>query len=625
VVELPGLPEKGDVTDWRRAGHTAEELRALAAAAPLTEAGLAALRARWSPEPSTVKPVRCVPFQVTDEGVLWLKKSDDGTVEPVRIAARIDVLAATRDNRGDNWGRILRWTDAEDREHTWSMPMEHLSAGGEAVRARLLCEGLSFVTTNARLREKLTEYLQTWPVERRARCVTRIGWHGNTFVLPDRAIGPEGAEEVLYQTPHEAMHYWQVAGTAEDWREHIGRRCRGNSRLMIGASCGFAGPLLRLVSAESGGIHYIGGTSTGKTTCLVVGGSVCGGGGQVGFVQTWRATLNGLEAIAEAHNDATLFLDELPQVDAREAAETAYLLATGQGKSRMTRSIGARKKLAWSILFVSAGEVTLAEHARSVGKRTRGGAEVRLLNIDADAGKALGIFETIHDSPSPDVFARELKEAARRYYGAPFRTYLERLTQDPAGVERSIRAGRDAFHRLYLPTDAAGEVRRAADRFSLIGAAGELATGWDLTGWAEGDAMSAAARCFRGWMDRRGTAGSSDTETAIRQVRAFLEAHGASRFQAVKGEGVEEAQPIRDRAGFRRRSTEGETEYLILPEVFRGEVCSGHSYRAVLAALEERGFLVRSPPDYTIKPRLPELGTVRVYCVRAAILGGEEC
>jgi hypothetical protein len=34
VVELPGLPEKGDVSDWLDAGHTADELRALVEAAP---------------------------------------------------------------------------------------------------------------------------------------------------------------------------------------------------------------------------------------------------------------------------------------------------------------------------------------------------------------------------------------------------------------------------------------------------------------------------------------------------------------------------------------------------------------------------------------------------------------
>jgi putative DNA primase/helicase len=83
-------------------------------------------------------------------------------------------------------------------------------------------------------------------------------------------------------------------------------------------------------------------------------------------------------------------LDELSQLEPSAAAETAYLLANGQGKARMTRSIAARRKLQWTILFVSTGELTLAEHASSVGKQVKGGVEVRLINIEADAGKALG-------------------------------------------------------------------------------------------------------------------------------------------------------------------------------------------------------------------------------------------
>ncbi len=47
--------------------------------------------------------------------------------------------------------------------------------------------------------------------------------------------------------------------------------------------------------------------------------------------------------MAESHNHGTLFLDELAQVDPREAAEAAYLIANGQGKGRMTRDLGARK------------------------------------------------------------------------------------------------------------------------------------------------------------------------------------------------------------------------------------------------------------------------------------------
>src|SRR6202011_458590 len=123
------------------------------------------------------------------------------------------------------------------------------------------------------------------------------------------------------------------SGTLEDWKGNVGRLCSGNSRLIFAASCAFVGPLLALAGAESGGVHLVGATSTGKSTALQVGGSVLGGGGRAGFVQSWRTTANGLEAVADIHNDLTLFLDELSQLDPREAAEIAYLLANGRGKS----------------------------------------------------------------------------------------------------------------------------------------------------------------------------------------------------------------------------------------------------------------------------------------------------
>jgi putative DNA primase/helicase len=561
------------------------------------------------------------PFSVTDDGVFYIRDGAD----PIRLAARVDVIAETRDDQGENWGRLLRWKDGEGRMHQWAMPLDALACDSGAVRAKLLNGGLPFVTTNARYRERFAEYLQTSPVNQRVRCVPRIGWHEDTFVLPDEAIGPEDAEEILYQPSNESSHHWRTQGSAMEWREHVGRRCSGNSRLIIAASCGFAGPLLSRVGAESGGVHFTGGTSTGKTTALVVGGSVCGGGGQLGFVQTWRTTINGLEAIAEAHNDGTLFLDELSQVDPMTAAETAYLLGNGQGKARMTRGIGARKRLRWNLLFVSAGEMTLAEHASSAGKRTRGGADVRLLNIDADAGQGLGMFENLHGAHSPDAFARDLKEHALSNYGSPLRIFVERLTRNAKEAVQFVKSTREEFIRQCVPARGVGELRRAADRFALIAAAGELATQWGLTGWRTGEAVEAAQRCFEEWMNARGTAGPSDLEAAIRQVRAFLESNGGGRFQALSAMPADAgAERISNRAGFKRLDGDGETEYLILKEIFSNEVCRGYSSSAVLKELDRRGFLVRDHPNMTIKPRLPELGSVRVYCIRAAILDGHE-
>ena len=562
-------------------------------------------------------------FRITDHGVFLVKDCPGGSSDLVKLAARVDVIAETRDSAGNNWGRLLRWQDNEGREHRWAMPMEVLSSDAAGVRARLLGEGLAFISTNARWRERFAEYLQTAPVNRRIRCISRGGWHDSSYTLPDETFGLEGSDEVMYQASTDADSNWRIKGSANDWRVQIGEKCSGNSRLVLAVSCAFAGPLLSIAGAESGGIHFYGASSTGKSTALLVGGSVCGGG-PVGFVQNWRATVNGLESLAEAFNDGTLYLDELAQVDPKEAAEACYLLANGQGKSRMTKALTFRKKLTWRILFVSAGELTLAEHAASAGKQTKGGAEVRLLNICADAGQGLGLFENLHEFPSPEGFVSHLRAAANNFYGAPFRSYLATLVGSRKSALEVIEAAKSEV-RLTLPPNAAGEVVRAADRFALVGAAGELATKWGLTGWEKGESIQAITQCLHAWIAARGTLGNSDLEAGIIQVRAFLGKHGSSRFQRLLSNprtNRNEEEVVRDRVGFYRSDENDETEFLILLDVFRGEVCAGRDFTGVAKELHKRGFLVRDGQNLTIKPRLPGLGSVRVYCVRSAILEG---
>ena len=110
-------------------------------------------------------------------------------------------------------------------------------------------------------------------------------------------------------------------------------------------------------------------------------------------------------------------------------------------------------------------------------------------------------------------------------------------------------------------------MKRAAKRFALIGAAGELATEAGVTGWPEGKAMSAARRCFESYLELRGTLGESDTEKAVRNVFAFIEQHGASRFQDMRRR---RDHRVFNRAGFVRSTDHGD-EYLFLPETFRTE------------------------------------------------------
>jgi len=565
-------------------------------------------------------------FRLSDTGVFSVDPT--GEKDDTFICSRLEITACTRDTEGEDWGRLLEWNDRDTLRHQWAMPMSILSGDGNELRGRLLSGGLE-ISSNRKARELLATYIQTAKPEGKARCVSRIGWHDNSFVLPDTTIGCGNDEQVLYQSAHGTEHSYRTAGTLEGWQANVGRPCSGNSRLLFGVSCGFAGPLLGVVGGESGGFHLRGASSTGKTTVLLLAGSCWGGGKQNGFVQTWRATANGLEAVAELHNHGLLCLDELGQVDPRDAGETAYLLANGRGKNRMARTIQRRRLLTWNLLFLSSGEISLTDHMRSAGRKARAGQEVRLLDIEADAGAGMGVFENLHGAATPDEFARRLGLAARTHYGTPARAFLEIVASRRKEVCEAVRNFSQDFLKKHVPDGSSGEVSRAAGRFALVGAAGELATEFGVTEWREGEAEGAAKACFDAWLDSRGSTRGGDAEAAIRQVRAFIEAHGNSRFQPLAPRhdsgGNEIHERVIDRVGFKSVEPEGVTEFLILPESFRQEVCKGLDYRMVAKVLEERGHLrTDSKGKRSVLHTLLELGRIRVYAVRASILGGEK-
>ena len=331
----------------------------------------------------------------------------------------------------------------------------------------------------------------------------------------------------------------------------------------------------------------------------------------------------------ELHNHGLLCLDELGQVDPKEAGETVYLLANGRGKNRMARTIQRRRLLTWNLLFLSSGEISLTDHMRAVGRKARAGQEVRLLDIEADAGAGMGVFENLHGAATPDEFARRLGLAAKTYYGTPARAFLEFVTSRQEEVCEGVRNFSQDFLANHVPHGSSGEVSRAAGRFALIGAAGAFATEFGVTGWREGEAEGAAKACFDSWLDSRGSTGVGDVEAAIRQVRAFIEAHGNSRFQSVvprhDGRGNEIHERVIDRVGFKSVNPEGDTEFLILGEAFRQEVCKGLDYRMVAKVLDEHGHLrTDSKGKRSVLHNLPELGRIQVYAVRASILGDEK-
>lgn len=588
---------------------------------------------------STTYKCRDGRYEVTEDGVYFLASTDDDEA-PKRIwlSAPIELLARTRDHRSGDWGKLLRWRDADGVEHIWAMPMKILQGDPSELRREFAQQGLQ-MATGSKARGLFIAFLDSCETDRRARCVGRPGWHDNVFVTPDEMIGDDD-ELVVYQGTTVAGSSFSSSGSVEQWRNAVARLAAGNTRLQFAISVALAAPLADIASEDGGGFHFIGKTSCGKTTVLRAAASVWGDPAK--YPREWRATANGLEGVAVQHNDGLLILDELNQIDPREAGEASYLLANGQGKSRAGRTGAARPVAQWRVLFLSAGEQSLSTIMSSVGKKVTAGQEVRLVEIDADAGADMGIFETLHELDEPGEMALRIKEVALQYHGAVGRAWLELIVANRKDLEASLP---DRIRKCVdgmLPNGATGQAARVARRMALVAVAGELASEYGLTPWTVGAATDAASTCFRNWYQTFGGSQSREDKALLDQVRAFFEAHGESRFVALDKSVFENLDSmsvstaddgtprlvrddhvrVHNRAGYRVTNGDGLEEYWVLPLAFRNELCKGFSQRYAAKVLVEKGWLTRgSDGKNSLQRRLPGLGPTRVYVINPAVWG----
>jgi putative DNA primase/helicase len=209
------------------------------------------------------------------------------------------------------------------------------------------------------------------------------------------------------------------------------------------------------------------------------------------------------------------------------------------------------------VLFLSSGEISIADKVAEDGRgrRVTAGQQVRVVDIPADAGAALGSFEDLHGFESADAFARHLRKAAGEHYGTAGRAFLAEVATKLEEASQAVGGFKADFIKEHCPVGADGQVSRVAARFALVAAAGELATTLGIVPWDRDEAVKAAAACLKAWLEARGGIEPAEMMTGISQVRQFIERHGEARF-APWDNGDDKRLTI-NRAGFRRSDGNG--------------------------------------------------------------------
>lgn len=580
------LPRGWDAADAAANGWTPEALDRAARWVPVPRPDVAPAPA---PAPAAELPAG---WSRRDSGMFYVPpggKPEDAAW----IAPPCRIVAVVRDERGDDFGRLIEWNDLDGQPRRLAIMDSERQVSGDVVRARLAALGYE-VGNRPEQRRLFSDLLRRCTPPARARTTTRTGWFGSAYVLPNGEIIGDEPEPIVLLTEGERPPC-ATRGSVADWRNSVARLAAGNSRLVFGIACAFAGPLLVPLNAEGGGFHLKGSStnasSTGKTTCQRVAASVIG---PPAFMQRWRTTDNALEGVAELHNDSLLILDELAQIDPKAAGESAYLLANGAGKNRLDRNSAGRPVKRWQLIFLSSGEIGLAEHLASIQRKKRAGQDVRMIEIPADDGGGCGVFSQLHGFPNGAAFAAALTSAAASSYGTPFREYIRFLTANRESIAAEAAAARDDFLSFAIHPSATinGQVRRVAQRFGLVAVAGELATAAGITGWHEGSARDAVLKCFRDWLTDRGGNGSNEERELIGQVRLFIENHG-NRFRWRDRMGDDHAPEVMRQVGVKFDDPKHGIVYAAFSESFRAEILAGYHPVESIEILTRNGILLR--------------------------------
>ncbi len=561
-------------------------------------------------------------FELYHDGLFLVKYNDD---DPANITFKskafvcspIEVIAKTRDTGSTTWGRLLQWRDDDSVMHTWSMPLALLQGDAREYRKELASQGLN-ITTNPKQRSYLDTYIQNYPIHKRALCVDKLGWHGEQYILPDRTIGGDGKQLIVYQSANSINSTLDQKGELDQWRDNLCKPLAEQSRFVFSIACAFAGQLLELLGSDGGGFHIIGSSTMGKSLSLKVAASVWGNPDR--YVKTWRSTDNALEGTASEYNDSFLPLDEVSECDPKIIGKSSYMLANGQGKGRSTTTGHNRIAKTWRIMFLSNGEESLQNLMTQAGQKTNAGIEVRIAHIDADAGKGLKTFDSLVLADTGAAQADKINELSQAYYGSAGIAWLEHITNDKAATTATARSLLSDFMSHY--PQLAPQAHRVAKRFAIVATAGEMATSADITGWQAGQATTAVRVCLDNWLDNYGRDGEHEQRQIIEHIKAFIEQFGSSRFQPCHSSAYQDFAPkINDRVGYHNYDTD---EYYFTTSIF-DKVCSPFNKSKVLQVLDDAKLLNVTEHDRkTCKVSLPfKKDRTRVYAVKSDILNYE--
>ncbi len=498
--------------------------------------------------------------------------------------------------------RVIRFYDEDFQQQTACFPAQWFTKNKDGnVWSTLMAQGMILMSGKEKYVSRYLDTLHSVCSER-SWAASKLGWFETldeageqtqpVFVLPDKILGSTGDKrEVFFQSAHEVnSKAISPRGKLGQWKTNVADKAKGNQLIMFAIMASLAGGMTKLSKTSSGGFHFWGLSSYGKTALIQCAASVWGDASdpqtnsQRTSIRKWNATANGLEATAQLHNDIVLCLDEIGELEPSDLSKLIYTLTGGTPKGRSQDKGGLKNQAYWHIMLLSSGENSTEHILKSIGQSKRGGQTHRLPDVRVDA-LPNGIVQV--DTPDPAEFVDELKKACSQNYGVAGPVFITWL------LNQMETKGRDSFfiemNQLIKSMEQKlvdginplpNEIRRVLKRMAAIAVAGYYAAEAGVLDWVPESINDCLIFVRNLWLsDMEGQV--SELDRALADLRGNLLANLAN---------FEDLYDSYARTPVKMMGYKDHSDIMVLPKTM-DELCSSYSKRQLLEELDKKKFL----------------------------------
>jgi putative DNA primase/helicase len=455
-----------------------------------------------------------------------------------RKFTRLKVVAVAEDEATREFIVVIDFRDIDGQIRRLELPKSSLRKI-DCLKDALDNAGAQLPTNDHDARDAIRALSKSANNAERWKYAPTVGWYDGhrVFVLPDRIIGrPRGNARLLPPRRHNNHQRFELTkkGKHKDWVRSIAKPARYSSSMVLGNCIALAAPLLDFLDFHSSGILLSEPSKAGKSTALVVAGSVIGFAGEE-HLPNFRTTDAGFGELPAAFNDMVMPINELGLLKGgtRERYERvrdlAYGFAEGRGTtySKFVPHDGNRGA-EWRSLGFGSGEETIDQIALAAGETRSMGESIRWIDLPVTSLGAPDIFDRCPKTLSADdrikwasQQCQRLRRAAADDHGVAFEHYITQVIKNRRKISAQVQPLIEEFVQAVVDPVDDPAVQHLASCFGIIRAGGILGARFGTLPYSEKFIGRCIKRCYRA--ARRGLRTDAELlRSALRRMRAKL-------------------------------------------------------------------------------------------------------